>query len=54
MGRVTATATETIWVNRSPVEVFDYTQDYTTRTDWDPTVMSARVVGDMTRFASKR
>ncbi len=46
MARVTATATETIWVDRTPEEVFDYTQDYRTRTDWDPTVMSARVVSD--------
>ena len=46
MGRVTATATETVWVDRSPEAVFDYTQDYATRTDWDPTVMSAKVLSE--------
>jgi hypothetical protein len=46
---VTATATETAWVNRSPEQVFDYTQDYTTRADWDPTVISAKVVGEEPR-----
>jgi hypothetical protein len=46
MGRVTTTATETVWVDRSPEAVFDYTQDYATRTDWDPTVMSAKVLSE--------
>src|SRR5687767_13937549 len=46
MARVTATATESIWVKRSPEEVFDYTQDYSTRTDWDPTVKSAKVLSE--------
>jgi hypothetical protein len=46
MARVTASATETMWVNRSPEDVFDYTQDYTTRTDWDPTVISAKVLSE--------
>jgi hypothetical protein len=49
MARVTVTATESIWVNRSPDEVFDYTQDYATRRDWDPTVLSARVLSDEPR-----
>jgi hypothetical protein len=49
MVRVTASATETIWVDRSPEEVFDYTQDYATRTDWDPTVMSAKVLSEEPR-----
>ena len=49
MARVTVTATESIWVKRSPEQVFDYTQDYATRRDWDPTVMSARVLSEEPR-----
>jgi ribosome-associated toxin RatA of RatAB toxin-antitoxin module len=49
MVRVTVTATESIWVKRSPEQVFDYTQDYATRRDWDPTVMSARVLSEEPR-----
>jgi hypothetical protein len=49
MPRVTVSATETIWVDRSPTEVFDYTQDYATRADWDSTVMSAAVVSEEPR-----
>ena len=49
MARVTATVSETVHVNRSPEDVFDYTQDYTTRADWDPTVMSAKVLSEEPR-----
>lgn len=49
MARVTASATESIWVNRSPEDVFDYTQDYVTRADWDPTVKSAQVLSEEPR-----
>ena len=46
MARVTVSATESVHVDRPPEVVFDYTQDYATRTDWDPTVMSAKVLGE--------
>jgi hypothetical protein len=46
MARVTVTATERVHVDLPPDEVFDYTQDYATRTDWDPTVMSAKVLSE--------
>lgn len=46
MARVTVTARESIHVERPPGVVFDYTQDYATRTDWDPTVMSAKVLSE--------
>ena len=49
MAGVTVTATESIWVDRSPEEVFDYTQDYATRSDWDPTVKSAKVLSEEPR-----
>ena len=44
--RVTVTVSHTVHVSRSPEEVFDYTQDYTTRMDWDPTVKSAKVLSE--------
>jgi len=44
MTRQTVTVSHTVHVNRSPEEVFDYTQDYSTRMDWDPTVKSAQVL----------
>jgi len=44
MSRVTISATESVWVDRSPDDVFDYTQDYATRRDWDTTVKSAEVL----------
>lgn len=37
---------ETIHVERSPNVVFDYTQDYATRTDWDDQIASAQVVSE--------
>jgi hypothetical protein len=42
--RVTVTVAHTVHVKRTPDEVFDYTQDYGTRMEWDPTVKSARVL----------
>lgn len=42
--RRTVTVTESIHVARSPEAVFDYTQDYATRTDWDRQVLAAEVV----------
>ncbi|HUP83452.1 MAG TPA: SRPBCC family protein [Candidatus Limnocylindria bacterium] len=44
--RVTVTVAHTVHVKRTPEEVFDYTQDYTTRMDWDPTVKSAKVLSE--------
>ena len=44
--RRTITVTESIHVGRPPDVVFDYTQDYATRTDWDPAVKRARVLGE--------
>lgn len=49
MARQTVTATHTVHVNRTPEEVFDYTQDYRTRADWDPTVKSAEVLSEEPR-----
>ena len=46
MGRQTVTVSHTVHVKRSPEDVFDYTQDYSTRMDWDPTVKSARVLSE--------
>ncbi len=46
MARQTVTVSHTVHVNRSPEDVFDYTQDYSTRMDWDPTVKSARVLSE--------
>jgi hypothetical protein len=43
------TVTETIWVARSPEAVFDYTQDYTRRTDWDRGIAEATVLSDAPR-----
>ena len=44
MARQTVTVSHTVHVDRSPEEVFEYTQDYSTRSDWDPTVKSANVL----------
>jgi hypothetical protein len=43
------TVSHTVHVKRSPEEVFDYTQDYSTRMDWDATVKSARVLDEEPR-----
>lgn len=44
--RHTVTVTETIHVDRPPDEVFDYTQDYSTRPIWDASIKSAEKLGD--------
>ncbi len=46
MARQTVTVSHTVHVKRSPEDVFDYTQDYSTRMDWDPTVKSAKVLSE--------
>ena len=43
------TVSETIHVHRSPEAVFDYTQDYATRTDWDDQVAHAEVLTEEPR-----
>ena len=39
------TVTESIWVDRPPDAVWDYTQDYTRRTEWDAGVAEATILG---------
>lgn len=51
--RVTVTVVHTVHVDRTPEVVFDYTQDYATRMDWDPTVKSARVLDEEPRRAEE-
>jgi hypothetical protein len=45
------TVTEAIWVDRPPEAVFDYTQDYTRRTEWDPGISEASVLTTSPRTA---
>ena len=47
--RVTVTASHTIHVDRTPEAVFDYTQDYRTRSIWDGTVKEAEVISEEPR-----
>ena len=47
--RRTITVTESIHVDRPPDDVFDYTQDYSTRTDWDPAIRRAKVLSEEPR-----
>ena len=47
--RVTVTVSETVQVRRTPEEVFDYTQDYATRSDWDASVTEAEVLSEEPR-----
>ena len=49
MARRAVTVSHTVHVNRSPDEVFDYTQDYSTRMDWDSTVKSAKILSEEPR-----
>lgn len=43
--RHVVTVTEAIWVNRPPDAVWDYTQDYAHRPEWDAGVAEARTLG---------
>ena len=45
------TVTEAIWVDRPPEAVFDYTQDYARRTEWDAGISEASVVATSPRTA---
>ena len=47
--RLTITVSETLHVRRPPEAVFDFTQDYATRSDWDPVIREARVLRDEPR-----
>ena len=42
--RHVVTVTEAIWVNRPPDAVWDYTQDYAHRPEWDAGVAEARTL----------
>jgi Polyketide cyclase / dehydrase and lipid transport len=46
--------TESVWVNRPPKAVFDYTQDYARRTEWDQGIAEAAIVGTAPRAARVR
>jgi hypothetical protein len=46
--------TETIWVERPPEAVWDYTQDFTRRTEWDAGVAEATVIAIEPRTARVR
>ena len=40
----TASASHTVHVNRPPDAVYDYTQDYATRSIWDPSITNVEVL----------
>jgi hypothetical protein len=40
----TASGSHTIHVDRPPDEVYDYTQDYSTRSIWDPSITAVEVI----------
>ena len=46
--------TESIWVDRPPEAVFDYTQDYAHRTEWDAGIAEATTIGTEPRSARVR
>jgi hypothetical protein len=52
--RRVVSVTEWIWVNRPPEAVFDYTQDYAHRTEWDAGIAEATLVGTEPRAARVR
>lgn len=43
------TVTEAVHVERPPADVFDYTQDYSTRAQWDRGVTEAQVLSESPR-----
>ncbi len=47
--RTTVTVSETVHVARPPEDVFDYTQDYAYRTDWDPAIAEVEVLTEEPR-----
>jgi hypothetical protein len=52
--RRVVTVTESILVARTPEAVFDYTQDYGRRTEWDRGIVDATLVGTEPRAARVR
>ena len=51
--RRTITVSETIHLDRSPEAVFDYTQDYATRSDWDPGIKEATILSESPRYEAR-
>ena len=49
MARLVISVTESVFVARPPDEVFDFTQDYAYRAEWDAGVTSATVLGEEPR-----
>lgn len=47
--QATITATHTVHVRRSPADVYDYTQNYSTRTVWDRSITSVEKLADSPR-----
>jgi hypothetical protein len=47
--RVTVTGTHTVHVNLPPEAVYDYTQDYSTRSVWDPSITEVEVLSQSPR-----
>jgi hypothetical protein len=45
----TASASYTIHVDRPPAAVYDYTQDYSTRSIWDPSITNVEVLSSEPR-----
>ena len=49
--RHVVSVTESVYVDRPPEAVFDYTQDYSRRTEWDAGIAEATMVGESPRAA---
>lgn len=49
--RVLLTVSESIWVNRPPEAVFDYTADFATRTEWDHSITEVTILSASPRTA---
>lgn len=47
--RTTVTVSESIHVGRPPEQVFDYTQDYAHRTEWDPAIAGTELLSEEPR-----
>ena len=53
-GRIVISVTEVVVVARDPAAVFDYTQDYGRRTEWDRGIAEATVLGSNPRTVRVR
>ena len=51
VGRNLVTMTESIWVDRSPEAVFDYTSDFARRTEWDRAISKVAILSASPRAA---